>query len=423
VDSNQQVVRPNLAEFSSRKNAQTQLEQELKQSAIKPGIARLNFIPVAPFTPSPYDEVISEGKQLILGHWLEKKNQQKKYPNHYQQVTTEIERVLRTYNHLDEGGWYCGGGYNPLTKKSQDWGCLKPNTPRLSGEYEKKADGKWHKVIKYESPLGQDLGLFLLKLTYRTARKLAKKNHELKSFETFFGKAYDINGENYKLDDECLGFWEWVIACPSLIIYLTEGAKKAACLLSQGYCAIGASGIWGFYRTKASNGEKVEPYLHPLLTRFVKKQRHFYFAFDSDNPDEKPETVKQVNLAIGKTGRLLRKTKGVKTYIIHWNHELGKGVDDLIFNHGIGAFQQAVENRINILTNTWLNSKKLSDITVTVNQRYLDCELPPPEKYSIIQIRGNQGTGKTVTIAKALAKLASNEYQILLPTHRETLAR
>ena len=401
---------------------QLPLDQELTQSAISSGIARLNFIPVAPFTPSPYGDVISEGKELILGHWLEKKNQEKKYPNFYKQVTVKIADTLRKYNHLDNGGWYCGGGYNPLTTREQDWGCLKPNTPRLSGEYV-QVEGKWTKVsdakkkiIKYESPYGQDLGLFLLKLTYREALAIASKHNKLKSFKSFFG-------EDYHLDDECERFWEWVKANPSLPICPTEGAKKAASLLSNGYCAIGAPGIWGFYRTKASNGEKVEPYIHPLLTPLIKKGRNFLICFDSDDPQIKPDTVRDVNIAARKTANLLGKSKKVKTYIVRWHHELGKGVDDVIRDHGVEALEQAFFHKVNNLTDWWLNTKKLSDVTVTINERYITSKLPTPDKYSIIQIRSNQGTGKTYATAIHIGQFDPRDYFILGITHRQSLAR
>jgi hypothetical protein len=42
----------------------------------------------------------------------------------------------------------------------------------------------------------------------------------------------DANGE-------ALGFWAWVIANPKVAVILTEGVKKAAALLSQGFVAIG----------------------------------------------------------------------------------------------------------------------------------------------------------------------------------------
>jgi hypothetical protein len=69
---------------------------------------------------------------------------------------------------------------------------------------------------------------------------------------------------------EALGFWAWVIANPQVAVILTEGVKKAAALLSQGFAAIGLPGIWGGYRKKSGN-----PCLLPQLAVFASSADRF----------------------------------------------------------------------------------------------------------------------------------------------------
>ena len=45
-----------------------------------------------------------------------------------------------------------------------------------------------------------------------------------------------------------ISFWSWVVDHPEVPLILTEGAKKAAALLSLGYVAIALTGIFNGYR-------------------------------------------------------------------------------------------------------------------------------------------------------------------------------
>ena len=59
--------------------------------------------------------------------------------------------ILKRYQHLDLGGWWCNG-INVLTGKESLWGCGLPDSPDL--------DLKKGKFVKYEHP---DVELFKLK--------------------------------------------------------------------------------------------------------------------------------------------------------------------------------------------------------------------------------------------------------------------
>lgn len=138
------------------------------------------------------------------------------------------EGLMRTYDRLEAGGWVCTG-INPLTMNPSEWGCLKPNDPRWDEEKEK--------FIRYEHPHGVPTELFCLRVTYRIGLKIAK-TQSLEFEIQYLDRMSDIDP-----DTEDRGFWQWVLDTPTLKITLTEGAKKAACLLSAGYLSIAVPGV------------------------------------------------------------------------------------------------------------------------------------------------------------------------------------
>ena len=64
-------------------------------------------------------------------------------------------------------------------------------------------------------------------------------------------------------DGEALGFWAWVMAHPEIPVCLTEGEKKAACLLTLGYVAITYGGrvhhrtSWNLERARGQGGFRI----------------------------------------------------------------------------------------------------------------------------------------------------------------------
>ena len=126
-----------------------------------------------------------------------------------QYVTGEVAKVLNRYEHLDAGGWWCSA--------TGDSGCLKPNTPRKND----KGD-----LIKYENPLGVPCGVFQLQMPDETYWPERERN------------------------------------CSETIV-ITEGAKKAAALLSCGIPAIAVAGIWN----GTPKDDRDQHCLHPDLMR------------------------------------------------------------------------------------------------------------------------------------------------------------
>jgi uncharacterized Zn finger protein (UPF0148 family) len=154
-----------------------------------------------------------------------------------------------------------------------------------------------------------------------------------------FGVPLDESDIKEERDDK--GFWLWVLNHPELPIVLTEGAKKAACLLSHGWITISISGVWMGQEGKGAK-------LHPSIRSFIVPGRPVYLAFDSDI------IIKEsVEAALRQLGRLIKK-EHAETLICLWHLDQGKGVDDLIVAEGATAFEQAFDEALPY--SQWLKS-------------------------------------------------------------------
>ncbi|MBW4558059.1 MAG: DUF3854 domain-containing protein [Trichormus sp. ATA11-4-KO1] len=226
---------------------------------------------------------------------------------------------LNRYQHLEKGGWWCNAGVDPRSfpdlqpgdkPDEKLWGCFKPNAPRESSD-------KPGKFIKYEHPPKTDLSIFLLDVPGAIANKI-----------------YDKAGVNPTESDRQSGFWycAWKHNLP---IIVTEGAKKAGSLLSQGHAAIGLPGINAGYRSRDEQGNPIQPQLREEFAMFANKGRDIKFCFDHDI---KPKTIRNVNIALLQTGNLLEKAGANVSVIALPGPE--KGVDDFTVKQGSVAFEQ-----------------------------------------------------------------------------------
>jgi hypothetical protein len=144
---------------------------------------------------------------------------------------------------------------------------------------------------------------------------------------------------NHERDD--LGFWLWVLNHPELPIVFTEGAKKAACLLSHGWIAVSISGVWAGQEGKGAR-------LHPSICPLIVPGRPVYLAFDSDI------IIKEsVEAALRQLGRLIKKERA-EVFICLWHLDQGKGVDDLIVAEGATAFERIFDEALPY--SQWLKS-------------------------------------------------------------------
>jgi len=237
--------------------------------------------------------------------------------------------ILNRFAHLDDGGWWCSAGVDPqcfkdlqLGKKPDEklWGCCKPNSPRVDAENPDK-------VIKYEHPLKTDLSVFLLKVPEQIAERI-----------------YRLAGVEPSAEDRASGFW-YCVWKHNIPITITEGAKKAASLLSQGHAAIGLPGIYAGYRSKDEHGYDIVPRLHSELAVFATPEREITFCFDYET---RFKTKRNIAIAISRTGTLLEQ-QGAKVSVVSL---LGpeKGVDDLVKAQGPLAYEKQATTALHLQT-------------------------------------------------------------------------
>lgn len=252
--------------------------QEWSDSAINPEIIEANLESVE--GQAALERLLSFALEQVGGHGQ-------------QYATAPVKKLLDKYQHIEAGGWWVSGVDPQNNWEIAQWGQLKPDTPRPNPE-------KPGKFIKYETPPKTD------------ARAV-------------FLKGYD---------------WAQALSDPNRPIMLTEGIKKAGCALSQGYAAIALQGVCSGYRVERNqDGEPTGVrYLIPDISLFATPGRPIYLAFDQD---ENPQTRRKVATALERLKTLLE-GEGGQIHIVEWSQAQGKGLDDLVANHGPQALHDAV---------------------------------------------------------------------------------
>ncbi|NDJ26276.1 relaxase domain-containing protein [Nostoc sp. B(2019)] len=329
----------------------------VEESAIHPDIAKLNFKTLQ------YD--VAEGQHEAWGRLL----YSEKFDEKAHRINTGVlvKKWLDTYAHLDHGGWWCGAGVDPCSfadlepgqqPQSKLWGCLKPNNPRA------KAD-KPGKFIKYEHPPQVEGSIFLLDVPEHIADKIYKKA-----------------GVEPSLSDRASGFW-YCVWKHNIPITLTEGAKKAGSLLSQGHATIGLPGITTGYRrekTVMEDGtvEKGEAHLHQELAPFGCKGRSIKFCFDYET---KPETKQNIESAISTTGKLLEKVGASVSVVDLPGPE--KGADDFIVAQGGLAYEKLSHQAMKL--SEW--KRWIRDMKYSRTQEELPKRVTPQEQQQRLEVK------------------------------------
>lgn len=290
-----------------------------------------------------------------------------------QYATVQVTQILDRYSHLRAGGWWVDG-LDPLNHwEKMEWGQFKPVTPRQSFDNPDK-------IIKYETPP-------------RTAIRAI-----------FLAGAVD---------------WPSVETDAAVPILITEGAKKAGVALTLGYAAIALPGVNSGYRTRDKLKNPIAPYLIPDIAAIAHAGRRVYLAFDQD---DKPTTVQQVAVALSRFGQLL-KAQGCDVRVVRWSTAKGKGIDDLIVNHGSDAFHQAVNNALTLEEwQLWQALENRLTIAPTIRLKTNDLKALSPESipdFGVIAIASAKGTGKTNLISGLIA----DQDKALLAGHRISLMR
>ncbi len=244
-------------------------------------------------------------------------------PDHNNNGTLAGKAQNELANALYGGGWFFEG-HGGVS--------VKLNNPRNNAE---------DKVIKYESPRGAgNQQLFVSHVSVRSAKDIAAnlgvKRPELEEFND---------------QDVDTGFWDWFLTT-KLPLLITEGAKKAVSITSNGYAAIALNGIWGWGSNDRdvygniecdTKGFKVKSFL-PALIPFL-NGREIVLAFDRD---ENSDTIKKVDKAKNDfKWKLAKEIKGTIVAEVVWDGF--KGIDDFLAVKGEAGLLRAYQDRKTIL--------------------------------------------------------------------------
>lgn len=273
------------------------------------------------------------------------------------------EKWLKRYDHLDHGGWWCNG-IDLITFEDSQWGCFKPDRPKLN-------QGK---ALKYEAPPNCRSGIFALKVEGKALEKFPEcpKNQK---------------------------FWEWVLENPIPIpIVITEGAKKAGAILSQGRAAIALSGIYNF----SDDG-----LLKPEIYKLIRPGREFVIAFDQD---KRWHVRNNVTAALKKLAEQLQ-DYGATVSVLNWEFEDGKGIDDFIALNGPGEFSELIENRLEVAEYLENHGQPYHCQKLDQFAKFLDTQIKNLE-YNLLTERV-EWEGKPIELSGELQFRLLHEYNVI----------
>lgn len=354
--------------------------EEWRQSCVDDQLIRLNVSPLMGDAPAQH---------LLYAEALSRRNDGRL-----------TEGLLQRYAHVANGGWWCSG-IDLLSGETDLWGCFKPDRPRQNFENSK--------LIKYEHPPKVQTGIFALRVPLHLWQRIAEKAQ------------VPLDGTDWDEDQPDLGFWQWLMTHPEVPLIITEGAKKAGALLTAGYAAIALPGVHNGYRTPRNEaGQRIgKSQLIPALAKLAQGQRQIFIAFDQDH---KPKTIQQVNIAIQRLGFLFSQ-QGCNVKILQWDHDHGKGVDDLIAAQGSGHLDRVIDQALPL--ESW-KAQCLQRLTydqgIEINARYLPTlAIPHSEKF--VAVRSPKGTGKTEFLAQIVAQAQAQHRSVLVIGHRIRLVQ
>lgn len=302
--------------------------------------------------------------------------------------TQPVKRIYKRYEHMEAGAWFAWG-----TTLSGDRGSVAYAKPYTARQYIE--DGKL-KTIKYETAPSCEALPILPFVDDDTAQQI-----------------YNHYGVKPKPGET---FWQVVDRC-GLPIAITEGLKKALCLIAHNIPAIALRGVTCWKRKGTTE-------LHEVISHFATPGREILIAFDQDT---KPKTVRDVRRQALKLGEALEKFGANVRYLI-WEPTEGKGIDDAIANAEnphqwldttksnaltLNAYKQISKNAAALEMIGRLN--RLSyPIERDTEGEYLP-ELPPLIEGAIHLLIAAMNTGKTTRIGADWVKPAiAAGYRVLV---------
>ncbi len=308
-----------------------------------------------------------------------------------QYETGAVGRLLRPLEPLAEaGGWWCAG-LDPLADWApMDWGCFKGDRPRIA------SDGK---ALKYEHPSGTRTRCWWLRVPAEVALRVAGRCRLTVPPEV----VADRSGEGG-------AFWRWWAQTPALPLVVTEGAKKAAALLSAGVPAVALPGIWN----GAPKGADGRPALLPELAAAPLHGRPVWVLFDASskaNPAE-PRAARRL-------GRLLERAGAeVRWGLVPGTH--GKGADDHLAAGG--SWEQLAAALQRLTPEPVLPRLRAADLITPAGQRLSAAvDRLALAGVRVLVMNHPMGSGKTYLAADLIAPHLAAGVPVIVITHRTAL--
>jgi hypothetical protein len=313
---------------------------------------------------------------------------------------------LQRYAHINSAWW--ASGLDPHNDwLAMDWGRMKPDNPRF--EWDKATNEQTQKPVKYESPPKTPNRVTYLRVPLHIWKLVSLR------YDVPMPELITVTPEG-----EALGFWAWVMAHPEIPVCLTEGEKKAGCLLTLGFVAIALPGIWNG-RVGNENLER----LHPDLVPMAQKGRKFTILFDYET---KPKTKQQIFQATRRTASVIVQQgcqcevallpgpeKGIDDWVVALGKKADKAVSTMIADAlTIKEYQQR------FFVNRARGLRKFKP-NVIVNTRYLSTVIRSLPQSGLVGLASDMGTGKTEILA--MIRKENLQLSFLNNGHRVTLLK
>ena len=323
-----------------------------------------------------------EGEEAVEANWGPPQTWQRYFPN-------------KCNRHLWNGGWIAYT-FDPVSGTISDWGQFKPNKPNRA---------------KYVTPARKPYQLLVCAITWELGLQIAARAGCDAAYRQRIPAGQDLT-ETDKY------FYHWARET-DIPLHITEGIKKAGCLIGMGLLAVAVPGITMWSQKKVGFNEKRR--LNPTLQWLLGKEpRKIVIAFDSDTKTKtKKNTLQQ---AARLEQAILDHNSQYTISLPRWNPEDGKGVDDVWASKGADFLLTTLSQGDSPaevwkeFQPEWRRYEWQIDGAKLVDQRYLNVDFGPSR---VVCIKSPTGTGKSKLFMRYLKKHPSEK--ILSITYRVLL--
>lgn len=339
-----------------------------------------------------------------------------------QYATGKVAGILRPLEPIAvAGGWWVSG-LDPLAIETTDrchlpftrpmaWGQFKPEKPRQSI---KKGVPQWNKdgspkLVKYEAPQEVPTRSVWLRVPAAVAQRVADRFR----LQLPAAVAADVTGD-------AGAFWRWLASEHRLPLLITEGAKKAAALLSAGVPAVALPGVDnGAKRTgekDPTTGRRTGPVqLIPDLAGLSWTNRRAWVLFDWSDSATGRRTVAR---AARRLGHHLRKA-GAADVLVGLCPGPAKGADDHLAAGG--SWEQLAAALQPLAPEPALPHLRAADQLAPAGHLTDGVDLAALGRRRLVAVAAPMGAGKTRLAREQMAPHLADGVPILAPTHRTSL--